>query len=61
MELPDDIELEDKELCLVRYHDGEAEIIPVTLEIIDGNISVIKSDKNAKVYLKNNNKEKELD
>ena len=31
------------------------------LEIIDGNISVIKSDKNAKVYLKNNNKEKELD
>jgi dipeptidase E len=31
------------------------------LEIIDGNMSIIKSDKNAKVYLKNNNKEKELD
>ena len=31
------------------------------LEIVDGNISIIKSDKNAKVYLKNNNKEKELD
>ena len=31
------------------------------LKVIDGNISVIKSDKKAKVYLKNNKKEKELD
>ena len=31
------------------------------LEVIDGNISVIKSDKKSKVYIKNNKKEKELD
>ena len=31
------------------------------LEVLDGNINVIKSDKKAKVYIKTNTKEKEID
>ena len=48
--IPDNVTIEDKELSLIRLHNGKLEIIPVKVEVIDGKKKLVFTTNKFSTY-----------